>query len=190
MLFLNLTSVIEAILTDNEKLEYAIESLGGGNHAALGEIYDMTSASVFGYALSLLRNRHDAEDVMHECYLSIANGAQGYRPEGKPLAWILTVTKNLCYMHKRREKNASFVPVEDALNVLDASDEATLEDKMILRECLESLSDTEREIVVLHAVSGFRHREIAEMLDMPLPTVLSKYSRAIVKLKKLLKGDR
>lgn len=164
--------------------------LADGEHAALGEIYDLTSASVYGYALSILRNRHDAEDVMHECYISIANAAASYRPEGKPLAWMLTVTKNLCYMHKRREKNASFVPIEDALGVLDTADGATPEDRIILKECLTSLSDEEREIVVLHAVSGFRHREIAEMLSLPLPTVLSKYSRAIKKLKKLLKGDR
>ncbi len=190
-MFLYLTSVIEAILTDSEALEKYISDIVGGDTDALGRIYDMTYASVFAYALSILKNRHDAEDVLHECYISIMNSAESYKPEKKPMAWIMTITRNLCYMKLRRHKTNSFIPIEDAVNVLDDKEEATLEDRIVLRECLASLSDEEREIVILHAVSGFRHREIAEMLDLALPTVLSKYSRAIHKLKKLLtKGER
>jgi RNA polymerase sigma-70 factor (ECF subfamily) len=51
---------------------------------------------------------------------------------------------------------------------------------------MEALSDTERQIVVLHAVSGFKHREIAAHLGLPLATVLSKYYRAIKKMKAIL----
>ena len=54
---------------------------------------------------------------------------------------------------------------------------------------LTVLSDTERQIVVLHAVSGFKHREIAAMLNLPLPTVLSKYNRAIKKLRSQLEKE-
>jgi RNA polymerase sigma-70 factor (ECF subfamily) len=51
---------------------------------------------------------------------------------------------------------------------------------------MERLSDEERQIIVLHAVAGFKHREIGEMLDLALPTVLSKYHRAIKKLRAYL----
>ena len=54
------------------------------------------------------------------------------------------------------------------------------------RECLERLSDQERQIVALHAVAGFKHREIAALLELPLSTVLAKYARAIRKLKQYL----
>ena len=54
----------------------------------------------------------------------------------------------------------------------------------------DRLSDEERQIVVLHAAAGFRHREIADMLGLPLPTVLSKYHRTLKKLRTFLeKGD-
>ena len=49
---------------------------------------------------------------------------------------------------------------------------------------MEKLTDEEREIVMLHAVAGFKHREIAHMMDMALATVLSKYHRAMKKLQK------
>jgi RNA polymerase sigma-70 factor (ECF subfamily) len=62
----------------------------------------------------------------------------------------------------------------------------TADDKVVLQQCMEVLSDTERQIVVLHAVSGFKHREIAAYLELPLATVLSKYHRAIKKMKTML----
>ena len=48
------------------------------------------------------------------------------------------------------------------------------------------LSEEERQIVLLHAVSGMKHRELSELLELPLSTVLSKYARALAKLKKAL----
>ena len=61
------------------------------------------------------------------------------------------------------------------------------EDKLTVEQLLNTLDENERQIVVLHAVSGLKHREIASMLNMPLATVLSKYNRAIKKLQKIFK---
>lgn len=59
----------------------------------------------------------------------------------------------------------------------------------MLTEVLQTLAEDERQIVVLHTVSGLKHREIAEFLKMPLSTVLSKYNRSLKKLnEKLTKG--
>ena len=60
---------------------------------------------------------------------------------------------------------------------------------MVLSSVLEKLSDDERQIVMLHAISGLKHREIAEMLDTPQATVISKYNRALGKLRALMGGD-
>ena len=63
------------------------------------------------------------------------------------------------------------------------------EDRLTVRACMTELSDTERKILLLHAVSGFKHREIADFLSMPLATVLSKYSRALKKLRSILEKE-
>ena len=73
---------------------------------------------------------------------------------------------------------------ELALPESDRSDEA-----MVLREAMRILSAEERQIVLLHAVSGLKHREIADDLGMPLATVLSKYRRALAKLRKRLSEE-
>jgi RNA polymerase sigma-70 factor (ECF subfamily) len=62
------------------------------------------------------------------------------------------------------------------------SEEQTM-DKLVIQQCMSRLNDDERQILVLHAVAGFKHREIAALMDLALPTVLSKYHRAIRKLR-------
>ena len=63
------------------------------------------------------------------------------------------------------------------------------EEQLALRAALELLDAEERRIVLLHAVTGWKHREIASLLELPLPTVLSKYHRALKKLRKQLEGE-
>ena len=60
---------------------------------------------------------------------------------------------------------------------------------MMLEAVLSALSDEERQIVTLHALTGLRHREIARDLGLPLSTVLSRYSRALKKLKRCLSEE-
>ena len=86
----------------------------------------------------------------------------------------------------RQRQKLTDLPEEDWGNFLEVSDGISPDDKIVLEQCMNALTDTERQIVVLHAVSGFKHREIAAMLSIPLPTVLSKYNRAIKKLRKAL----
>lgn len=167
-------------------LDTCIYQIAQNDPDALKDLYHRTSASVYAYALSLLKNVHDAQDVLHDCYLRIHASAGGYESAGKPMAWILTITKNLCRMKMRA--NAKVADLEDDVwNSFPTADGLSAEeDKMVLRACLEKLTDEERQIVVLHAVSGLKHREIAAITDIPLPTVLSKYHRAIKKMRNIL----
>ena len=60
---------------------------------------------------------------------------------------------------------------------------------MLLEAAFKQISDEERNIIVLHVLSGLKHREIAKILDMPLATVLSKYHRGLKKLKGILEEN-
>lgn len=172
------------------QLEAWIAALAGGA-APLADIYKATSAAVYSFALSLTKNQQDAEDVLHDCYLNLYSAASSYRPNGKPLAWLLTITKNLCLMKKRVQKRTQTLPDEDWSRLF--SDDYLPEredDRIMLAGCLGQLSDDERQIVILHSISGFKHRETAELLSMPLATVISKYNRAIKKMAtSLTKGE-
>ena len=168
-----------------KQLDRWIAQIAGGDTAALASLYQETSSSVYAYALSVLKSSHDAEDVLHDCYLSVWTAASSYRSSGKPMAWLLTIAKNLCRKQLRDRSRTETWPEEDWKNSLESA-EMTSDDRIVLQQCMEVLSNTERQIVVLHAVSGFKHREIAAYLELPLATVLSKYHRAIKKMKTML----
>ena len=167
---------------DSSRLEQCLLGVAHEDSQALKELYDCTSASVYAFALSILKNTQDAEDVLHDCYLHIYSGASGHRSFGKPMAWILTIARNLCLLKLRDRKRFSQTPLEDWEPYLKACEAASPEDRIILTECMKRLSDEERQIIVLHAVAGFKHRETAKLLQLPLSTVLSKYNRAMKKL--------
>lgn len=168
------------------QLDSYLLKIAARDSQALADLYDSTSASVYAFALSILKNSQDAEDVLHDCYLQIYSAASGYHSCGKPMAWILTIARNLCLLKLRERRKMSDISQEDWEPYLEACEHMSSEDKLVLTECMNRLSDAERQIVILHVVAGFRHREIAGILDTPLPTVLSKYSRAIKKLKKYI----
>lgn len=157
--------------------------IGEGEKEAFCRLYEQTCNAVFSYALSVLRNREDAEDAMQETYLKIRAAAHLYKPMGKPMAWILTITRNVCLMKFRQQKRGFAVPLEEVQEHIDCSRIEDREDRIVLETAFQVLPQEECQIIMLHAVAGLKHREISEMLHLPLSTVLSKYNRGIKKLR-------
>ncbi len=167
-------------------LEQYIEAVAAGDRDALGCLYEETRTAVFVFALSIVQNRQDAEDVLQDVYVQIWQSAGGYRAMGRPLAWIFTITRNFARMSLRRRGRTVPVTPEDWQEMFSDVETMDAEDALVLGSVMEQLGEDERQIVLLHAVAGFKHRESAQLLDMGLSTVLSKYSRALAKLKKAL----
>lgn len=161
-------------------LEDCIIHIAHSDQEALAQLYEQTRPAVYGFALSILKNVHDAEDILHDTYLQIWNAAAGYRAQGKPMAWILTIVRNLSLDLLRQRRRTE--PLELEAGQYPDRPAVTPEDRMLLQALLSALGDAERQIITLHALGGLKHREIAALLDLPLPTVLSKYSRALKKL--------
>lgn len=157
--------------------------IAAGDREAFFLLYEKCSSSVFAYALSILRNRTDAEDVMQDTFLKIRSAAHLYKPQGKPLAWIFTIARNLCLMKLRRRSHTASLPEEDNVQDLEFDGIENTEDRLVLEKAFTVLPRDTCQIIMLHAVSGMKHREIAKILNMPLPTVLSKYNRGIKKLR-------
>ena len=171
---------------DPHDLEELLRQIALGSQQAFEELYRATDSAIYGYALSLMRNHHEAQDVMMDTYLKIRCAAHLYMPMGKPMAWILTITKNLARTQLRSAGRQ--IPLDDLEETTPSFDRDS-EEAVALEQAMKVLGDQERQILILHAVTGLKHREIAEMLGMPLATVLSKYARSLKKLKKALEED-
>lgn len=163
--------------------ESSIASIAQGNKEAFEALYEQAAHVVYAYALSIMKSPAEAEDVMQDTFLKIRSAAHLYKPQGKPMAWIFTITKNICLM-KIRQRSYTAQFLEDIQEDSSEFDKITdAEDKMVLQAALKCLSDEECQIILLHAVTGWRHREIAQMLCVPLSTVISKYNRGLKKLR-------
>lgn len=175
-------------MNDEELLRRVAE----GDQDAFRQLYQNTDRTLYSFILSILKNPQDAEEVMQETYMKIWTSAPSYQSQGKPLAWFFTIARNLCYMKFRDAKHEADISY-DELNGEETGELylplENLADAMVLRSALTILKEDERQIVLLHASAGLKHREIAASLGIPLPTVLSKYNRAIKKLKQHLREE-
>ena len=136
-----------------------------------------------------MRSAHDAQDITQDTFVRVWESSGKYRPIGSAKSWILTICKNLCLMELRKSGRTKLLDDEEWDAIPEDATGLSFEEKDLLGNALKLLDETERRIVILHATSGLKHREIAKQLDIPLPTVLSKYTRAIKKLKKHMEGD-
>ena len=167
---------------DDLRLEHLIACLAKGDVERLEEFYQLTSAAVFGLALSVVQNYHDAEDLTHETYVKVWRSARTYEARGKPLAWIYTIAKNLALMKIRDRKKYDLFPENGGVDSTINTKDFAIEDRIVLQAFLRELTDEEQSIVVLHAISGWKHKEIAAFLKLPIQNIIVKYNRAIKKL--------
>lgn len=160
-----------------------------GDMDGFRRLYELTAKGVYSYALSIMRHPQDAEEVMQDTYLTAWRQAGKYESEGKPMAWLLTIAKNHCYMRLRKQKDHPWVSYEE----LDQEEPGGLcpqielaPEKQMLLDALGRLGEEDRKIVLLHDAGDMKHREIAEYLGCPLSTVLSRYRRALKRLQKIM----
>nr|WP_302648578.1 RNA polymerase sigma factor [uncultured Dysosmobacter sp.] len=174
---------------DRHELQQLLIHIASGEREALAELYRRTRSAVYGLALSYLKNTPDAQDLTQDVYVQVWDCAEQYRLTGSPMGWLLAVCRNLCLMRLRREERHAALSEEewDAIPARECGLDA--DERALLQGALASLADEERRIVLLHAVTGMKHREIAALLELPLPTVLSKYHRALKKMRSFLEGD-
>jgi RNA polymerase sigma-70 factor (ECF subfamily) len=183
-------AMVVADNTGNEKKlnidEAIFTRIADNDMAAFEEFYRLTERTVYAFVLSTLKNHDDALDVVQDTYLKIRAAAHLYQPMGKPMAWVFTIARNLAISKIRSKQKNDSLTLTDLENDLNFSYVSDQEDRLVLQTALKILNKEETQIILLHAISGFTHREIAKSLEMNLSTVLSKYHRGLKKLKKHL----
>ena len=166
------------------KLDALMKRVTEGDNDAFCLLYEATAKGIFAFAYSYLGKREDAEDVTQETFFAAKRKAHLYRPGTDVRAWLFQIAKNLSLDELRKKKNSA-APLGDALeNTLSVKPQLT--ELGALTACLD---EAEREIVLLHAVWQYKHREIAELTGTPLGTVTWKYKKALAKLRDYLKED-
>lgn len=163
-----------------------MSKIASGEKDAFHQLYQDAAQSVYGFALSIVKNKQDAEDILQETFIKIRENAASYKSRGKLMAWILTIARNQAMDKLRSYQKISYCEDEVLENIPDFSNICDIELRLTLQEAFCILTDDERQILLLHAVSGLKHREIAALLHKPLASVLSRYHRSLKKLQQTL----
>ncbi len=159
------------------------ERIRQGDQDAFEKLYEITYTPLYAFLLSYTLNREDAQDLLHDTFIQILKNCQQYQEQGNPMAWMMKIAKNL-FLSKCRKGHAENLNFEEMENDLGFDDMSNIDNRMVLEKMFEVLSQEDRNLIILHDVSGMKHREIAEVMGMPLGTVLARYNRGIRKLQK------
>lgn len=149
--------------------------------------------ALYGYAMTLTRDTCEAEDLVQETYVR-ATAANNQPDSNSNLkGWLFVIMRN-AWLNQLRHQNSGprFVDLdanEPSMGEVQENPHVVYLRKLEqtqVREAIESLPDTYREIIVLRDMEGFTYQEIATVLDCPAGTVMSRLGRARGKLRKLL----
>ncbi len=147
--------------------------------SAFDGLYEATKGSVYYIALSVLKERSLAEDAMQNCYLKVIRNAGKYRAGTNANAWIGRIAKNeaIGILRARREQSVDISEHEYLFPTYESDGYGNLID--LARRTLK----TNEFAVLMLVAEGYKRREIAQMLSLPLPTVTWHYHSAVKKLK-------
>jgi len=182
-----------------------IQQAQQGDRAAFNQLILRHQEKIFIVARGLLRDYHEAEEVMQETFFSAYQHIKTFRGQSSFLTWLITITRNHCLNRRRslaRRKRVivssseQSVETEDGeqVRLLDTPDPAPspahqairAEQQQLLRAAIEQLDDLSRHMVKLHC-EGLSYEEIAQAVNRPVGTVKSRLSRALARLKVQLK---
>jgi len=155
--------------------EQLLALIGEGNQAAFHALFRRHADRVLRYTLSIVRRRHLAEDVLQETMLAVWKSAKQFQGRSKPTTWILGIARNLSHNLLRKEKKGARMP--DLETTLPDPAEGTLRMLQVQR-ALDTLTDTQREVLHLVYYEEMSISEAADVLAIPEGTVKSRMFHA------------
>lgn len=171
-------------------LDGLLARVAAGDQTAFEQVYDRLAAPVMGVVRRVLRDPAQSEEVTQEVMVEVWRTAARYDPaRGTVAAWALTMAHRRAVDRVRSAQAAGDRDVKAAqLDVVPAFDEVSEEveasfEREEVRQALSVLSEVQREAVRLAYYGGFTHREVAELLDVPLGTVKTRLRDGLVRLR-------
>lgn len=167
-----------------------------GDRQAFARLYQLTRGRLMAVALRIVRERHLAEEVLQDAYVTIWRKAGQQTHRQSPFAWMATIVRHRAIDRWRTQRSSHETRVEQsdadilaALAIDTGSDKALEQLLDAIRECIRGLRMEQRQAILLAFYYGMAHHEIAAHLDAPLGTVKSWVRRGLLQLKNCMEHE-
>ena len=174
-------------------LDALLRRVARGDRDAFATVYDVTKSRVFGLVVRVLRDAGYSEETTQEIYLEVWRTASEYDPaRGSGLAWLMTMAHRRAIDRVRAEQAGSRRESRyGAANVDPASDvvaDAAIagDERRRVTECLEALTDAQRQCIELAYYGGLTYTEVSQRLAANLSTIKSRIRDALRGLRNCL----
>ena len=175
-----------------------VEATRKGDQAAFGQLVRRHEGIVAATVIGMLGHSPEADDIGQETFVRFYRAINSFRGDAKLSTYLTRIAINLSLNElKRRKRRLSIFsrPEPEIVEQMPAQPQGDLdyEDKATIRKAIGKLKPEHRAVVVLRLVDGYSTRETADILKVPLGTILSRLARAQEKLRDILKpqfGDR
>lgn len=152
------------------------------------QLYKTVYIDLYRFALCMMKNTHDAEDVVSEAVLAAYENMNKLRKEDAFRSWIFTILANKCRKKLCQEERQKKLR-QSAGNLLENIADREIDHgvSVDVRKAFSMLSGEEKEIVALSVFGGYSSTEIGKMMNLNPNTVRSKRSRAMEKMENILR---
>jgi RNA polymerase sigma-70 factor (ECF subfamily) len=140
---------------------------------------------IFGLALRMTGNRHDALDATQDAFISAFRNAKKFKGNAAFSTWLYRIAINACTdLLRRRQRQIPVEEVETGISMHGVEETVPL--RLDLHQALAAIGSDHREAVLLHDVGGYPYEDIALLTGVELGTVKSRISRGRKKLAEIL----
>ena len=144
---------------------------------------------MYNIAIRFLNNKMDAEDILQESFIKAFNSLGELKNKDLFGSWLKRIVINNCISLQRKRKIAFEEIDEERYREVEEMDEGVPAlDPALLHQAIRELPHKGRTVLVLRALEGYSHKEIAESLDISVSTSKTQYHRALTLLNRKLKG--
>lgn len=166
-----------------------IRSAVAGDDSAFHTLVDRHAPVLFRAALSLSRNRADAEDLLQETFIAAHRGLKQFEGRSSVRTWLQTILTRKSYKARHRSRHQRATLSIDAMDsaplpaaadggMLRGSSSGAVDQRIDVMQVLQTLSDPHRQVLVLREIQGLSYEEIAAALGVPRGTAESRLYRA------------
>ena len=159
-----------------------------GDQTAFQDVYERTSAKLYGVILRIVKSRELADEVLQDSYLRIWQKASTYDPaSGRPMTWMIAIARHAAIdLVRKRGNEAQHIEVELPGAPEDPERQVIVKDQ--LGRCLGRLAAPQLECVVLAYYNGYSREQLARHFSVKMPTIKSWLQRALKVLRTCLEA--